>query len=250
MNSNSKLLLDIGIVTAVWDGYGKYLDNWLRAIALSTVWPAQVTIILGDNHGVDNVAGLIDRFSELPLVVKRSRVQTVMGPMRNAAIELTPTKWIMYLSADDLLLPDGLKAISPKVYRSDYISIGWWSCKTWYPNGKFTRHHPVVPREMAGLKKQRGFIIGHSPFRRKFWEKNKYMDHDYPNAPFVADMVEAGARFTKVDEAVTMYVRRQDSHAARLGRRRAAGNPDEIAKAVHWKKDFEQRIDKYYGGVK
>lgn len=244
--------MNIGIVTAVWNGYGKFVDQWLDAISKLETKPRQITIMLGTNAGIkhEEVVELLDKYPSIngvtKTVVEDPGLPALMGPMRNEAIRFTSTEWIMYLSVDDVILPGAINEFMKYEEEADYICIKWLSKATWNPRAKVLVHNPKTPEEMALQYNGKGFIVGHSPFRRSFWEKHPYKPHDFPNAPFVADMVEAGARFVKTEEPCTMYLRRMDSHAARLGRRK--GHIDPIAKgwANKWKNNMQKRIRKYY----
>lgn len=241
--------MNIGIVTSAYNGYGKYANQWLDAISQLTQKPAKITIALGKEHGLEphEITGLLSKYRDLPLhFVQATATEPLMGPMRNIAIQHTNTEWIMYLSIDDVILPGAIDEFEKYEKDADYICIKWLSKATWR-RSKVLEHNPKTPEEMVRLYNGKGFIVGHSPFRRSFWEKHPYKPHDYPNAPFVADLVEAGARFVKTEEPCTMYLRRLDSHAARLGRRGGGGkDPIEKAKANRWKNNMQKRIRKYY----
>lgn len=241
--------MNIGIVTAVWNGYGKFVRQWLDAIDSLDTKPTQITIALGHNHGLpaDELDTLLGRFQHLHLIFAIDETMPpLMGPMRNFAIALTNQEWIMYLSVDDIILPNAIDEFMKYEKDADYICIKWLSTATWNPRARVLIHNPKTPEEMALKYNGKGFIVGHSPFRRSFWEKKPYKSHDYPNAPFVADMVEAGARFVKTEEPCTMYLRRLDSHAARLGRRKETLDPIEKGWANKWKNNMQKRIRKYY----
>lgn len=241
--------MNIGIVTSAYNGYGKFANQWLDAISQLTQKPDKITIALGKDHGLKpvEITGLISKYRDLPLhFVQATSIEPLMGPMRNVAIKHTPTEWIMYLSIDDVILPGAINEFEKYEKDADYICIKWQSIATWRKGAKVLTHNPKTPEEMALLYNGKGFIVGHSPFRRSFWEKHPYMDHDYPNAPFVARLVEAGARFVKTEEPCTMYLRRLDSHAARLGRRKATRDPIEKGWANKWKNNMQKRIRKYY----
>lgn len=238
--------MNIGIVTAAYNGYGKFIDQWLDAINNLETKPQAVTIALGKDHGLYSVTEMLNKYPDLPIKFHFTLADPLMGPMRNAAINKTNTEWIMYLSVDDIILPGAIDEFKKYEKDADYICIKWLSRATWRENSKVLVHNPKTPEEMAMEYNGKGFIVGHSPFRRSFWEKHPYKPHDFPNAPFVADLVEAGARFAKTEEPCTMYLRRMDSHAARLGRRK--GGLDPIAKgwANRWKNNMQKRIRTYY----
>ncbi len=244
--------MEIGIVTTAYNGYSRFIPQWLNAIAELSTKPKAVTIVRAvDEIYTEEVSQAIYDFEKktniLPLLLV-SRGPKLMGPMRNAAVKPTKTEWIMYLSVDDVILPGAIDELARYEKDADYICIKWLSRATWNPRAKVMVHNPKTPEEMMIKYNGRGFIVGHSPFRRKFWEKHPYKPHDYPNAPFVADMVEAGARFAKTEEPCTMYLRRIGSHAQRLVTRGGVDERDPAEKrlANRWKNNMQKRIRKYY----
>lgn len=241
--------MNIAVVTTVYNGYGKYIHRWLRSIVDSGTLPDQVIVALGKSHQFYAIDQMLDKFPMLNLQFHHTQAEPLMGSMRNAAVAQAETEWVMYLSVDDILLPGAIDELAKYEKDADYICIKWLSKATWR-RSKTLVHNPKTPEEMATLYGGKGFIVGHSPFRRSFWEKHPYKSHDYPNAPFVADLVEAGARFVKTEEPCTMYLRRLESHAARLGRRgRKPVMIDwkEKEQANRWKNNMQKRIRNYYG---
>lgn len=241
--------MNIGIVTTVYNGYGKFCRQWLEAIDQLETKPNMVTIAAGKNHGIEDAQSLLQDFGHLNLlIVTNTEIPALMGPMRNLAVQYTQTEWIMYLSVDDVILPGAIEELSKYEGEADYICIKWLSKATWNPRARTMIHNPKTPEEMVIKYNGRGFIVGHSPFRKSFWEKHPYKEHDYPNAPFVADMVEAGARFAKTEEPCTMYLRRIGSHAQRLVKRGGVDerDPQEKRLANRWKNNMQKRIRKYY----
>lgn len=231
--------MDIGIVTIAYNGYGIFLKQWCRSILALDTRPTAITVALGRNHGLTD-AMRADCLALLPdlKIVEDMRVPT-MGRLRNVAVRATHTEWIMYLSIDDAILPHAIGEYEKFEDEADYI------CIQWLTRGLGRRevcHYPKLPIEMAKLYRGRGFIVGHSPYRRRFWELTPYEEHDYPNAPFLASMVENGARFVKSDRPCTVYQRRPDSHARAVLRRFR----EEKQKAVFYKRDMERRLEAYY----
>lgn len=244
--------MNIALVTTAYNGYGRFADQWLGFIAEMDPKPTRVVIALGPDHGLTptDLSNLYEKYSEIlpdTCFVMVPNEKPLMGPMRNWAVRSAHTEWVMYMSIDDKIYPWAIKEFEKYENDADYISISWDSENMWQRNSNTTLHKAKTPQEMAELYHGKGFIIGHSPFRRSFWEKHPYADHDYPNAPFVADMVESGARFVKTEIPCTCYLRRLDSHAARLGRRRGTLDPKEKSQANRWKNNMQRRIKKYYG---
>lgn len=236
--------MNIGIVTIAYNGYGRFLKQWCQSIANLKEQPAAVTVLLGLKHGCEDVTECLELLPSLKVVYTNKDPN--MGKYRNLAVSSTDTEWIMYLSIDDVIKPDAIRILKQHEDTADYICITWASIATWEDNPIELTHYARTPKEIVLKYNTKGFIVGHSPFRKSFWENNPYMEHDYPNAPFVAGLVEAGARFAKTTEPCTLYLRRLDSHAARLGRRKSTLVRSEKAQANHWKRDMMHRLQKYY----
>lgn len=240
--------MNIGLVTIAYNGYGKFVDQWLGFVSEMSTKPDQIVIVLGKDHGLPTteMLMLLSKYSDLPVKFTVTKLPPLMGPMRNKAVGACKTEWVMYMSIDDMILPDAIEILEEYEKDADYISISWQSSDEWNSHKKIMLHKSKTPEEMALKYHGKGFIIGHSPFRRSFWEQHPYKNHDYPNAPFVADLVEAGARFVKTEQPCTRYLRREGSHSARLGKRKQQRDPIEKRQANHWKNDMQRRIIKYY----
>lgn len=214
--------MNIGICTIAYSGYGKYVSQWLKAVSELKTLPDEVVVVLGKDHGLENEFELFDVYPTLKLkFVHAEEHRPLMGVLRNAAVEALDTEWVMYLSVDDVIMPEAIDTFKELEKDADYICISWMSTTTWLKDKPKMYHRAKTPEEMAAYN-GRGFIVAHSPYRKSFWELEPYEEHDYPNAPFVAGVIKNGGRFVKTETPCTMYLRRQDSHAAKLGRRKGS----------------------------
>jgi len=240
--------MNISIVTVAYKGYGKFADQWLGFIEKSHIKPTKVIIALGKDHGLEDHNALIDKYKGLDLQFHFCEsVRPEMGPMRNQAVNQVETEWVQYLSIDDMLLPNAINEFEAIAVESDYICISWESQAQWKPLAPIAYHEGKTPERLVREFEGRGFIVGHSPFRKKFWDMESYADHDYPNAPFVAGCVKNGARFTSIPEPCTRYLQRLDSHAARLGRRgKKFAVETERQEARKWKQYMKKTMLDYY----
>lgn len=241
--------MNIALVTIAYNGYGRYIDQWLDAIARSKTLPDQIIIVLGKDHDYSNQSLILEKYSELNIkLVYAEGVKAKMGRLRNFGVKHTTTEWVMYLSVDDILMPEAIDEFARLENQADYICISWYSRALWRAyEVEPTFHRGKTPEYLYKMTEGRGFIVSHSPYRRKFWELSPYMDHDYPNAPFLADMILNGARFVSTKVPCTTYLKRFDSHAAKLGRRGRYGMiKSEKVQAVKWKRHLEEVIRTYY----
>jgi len=240
--------MNIAIVTVAYKGYGKFADQWLGFINQSLIKPKKIIIALGQDHGLKDHNALLEKYKHLDLQFHFcENLKPLMGPMRNAAVNMAETEWVQYLSIDDQLLPNAIGEFESLQDGADYICISWESQAQWKPLAPIAYHLGKTPERLATEFETRGFIVGHSPFRKKFWDMESYMNHDYPNAPFVAGMIKNGARFISTETACTRYLQRKDSHAARLGRRgKKFAVEGERQQARKWKKYLQDTMREHY----
>ena len=232
--------MNIGIVTTAYNGYGRFLVRWCLYVSKLNGGPFATTVLLGKRHGCNpkQLAKCVELLPHLKILdMSDSHLKPRMGMLRNWAIDETDTDWVVYISCDDKILPHAVEEYSKYQAESDYICARWLTVGLGQPR---TEHVSPLPELMA-THNGKGFVIGHSPFRRSFWEKTPYENHDYPNAPFLAAMVENGARFVQTERPCTVYLRRSDSHARTVLPKKA-----EKRQAVHHKLDMERRIKAYY----
>lgn len=235
--------MNIGVVTIAYNSYGRFIRQWCDAISQSTVKPDQVTVLLGMAHGA-TVEDIKYCRELLPgIVIKKFDQARPMGFLRNIAISNTMTEWILYLSIDDILLPEAIRHYNFVVNKTgaDFICAQWITRGLGMSEDLHKSPHPAEMAERYG----KGFIVGHSPYRRIVWEKTRYEDTDYPNQPFVGAAVANGFVFAKATRPGTVYLRRPDSHS-----RTILQGPNRIVyekmKANSAKRRMEQLIRSHY----
>lgn len=231
--------MNIGIVTIAYKGYGKFLPNWCRYVSQLDTKPSAVTVALGEGHGLTKKEYELCLEFVPELQVVHQRGEPNMGVLRNLAVSKTETEWIMYVSVDDAVLPHAISEVAKYQDVADYICIKWQLLNT---NKKLSVHTPTLPIDQSKVKRRKGFIVNHSPYRKRFWELTPYEEHDYPNSPFIAGMVVNGARFAVTEEPCTMYIKRPSSHSGFILPRYS-----EKQKALYHKKRADKKIEDYYG---
>jgi len=236
--------MNIAIVTGGYGGYGRWLPQWAGYVAALDPAPAAAVAVLGYRHGATSAdVRAARRILPMLRIVKAPRAR-FMGSVRNVAVAATRTEWVQWLSIDDGILPDAIGALAQVGDQADWICTGWLTRGLGHAE---MRHRSPLPADMA-RRRGRGFVIGHSPFRRWIWERSRYPAHDYPNAPFLTAAVESGACFAKIERPITIYLRRPDSHSRTVlqGPNRSM---TEKRKAIMYKRDTQRRIVAYYRGV-
>jgi hypothetical protein len=228
-----------GMVSIGYKSYERFLCQWLENIADLNTKPDKVVIAVESlDFRLSKKAKSVD--CEIHLAPPPYN----MGKMRNFVINKCDTEWIFYLSIDDKVLPHAIDEFNDIIETDDpdVIMIKWYTIGLGKKKGTHTSVTPYenhVNRKSGG---KGGFMIAQSPFKRKFWKNRPYQEHDLPNAPFMADLTEQGAKFAKGLTPVTVYQRRADSHAR-----------TELKKikreAVAEKRNAEIRIDEHYNSI-
>ena len=208
--------MNLGIITIVYGGYGKFIPRWCKAIAKLTEKPKQVTIIAcGPDHGL-NVNSLKDLVDIAEVKVNYVKELKTMGAARNIAIENTPTDWILYFSADDILLPNAVTELK-KYQKSDVIAMRYIEL-----NSLEVKYHETPLMEEEKIQnwlecyKQAGYVA----YRRKIWEDTPYIDDEYPNFPFLFQIYRKGAKFVETENECALYLKRNDSHSQTCNKER------------------------------
>jgi|GEM_PF-4658103 len=231
--------MSVGIVTVIYDGYGKFLDQFVEFVLKSTVQPEQLTIVLGKKHGVtaEQKKAIKEKINVVFVYDRKDNPN--VGRLSNAGIAKTDTEWIMVMDVDDLILPKSLEVFSLVEHKADYICIGW----RLYLKGKMYHYTSPLPSYWANLKpnqRSKRRINNNSPFRRKLWEANQFAENNWCTLKFIADCVEQGARFIQVSRACITY---RQWHGSMYGSDEWKDAKPEVIKDVQ---DMYARIQRYY----
>lgn len=235
--------MEISLVSIAFGGYGRYLPMWLAFASSLSPKPKEVVVVLGKNHGCQDLELLELIYPGVKIVEYKKK--PTFGKLRNIAISKTSSEWIWFVSVDDKPMPDAIRTFRRALKDepdADYI------CAQWYTIGldrPLEPHSSPTPKESAErlMNGQRmGFIIPHSPFKKWLWEKHPYKHSDLPNYDFLLHCVLNGARFVKADKPTTTYLRRPDSHA-----RTTLKTIQRAANREKWK--MQRAIVKYYEAV-
>ncbi len=205
--------MDIGVLTIVYDGYGKFLKEWFDCVF--HIKPRQAVVVLSRKHGLkynerNKIIKKAEEFGvEVKFITKRKRLS--MGALRNSGIEEMDTEWILYFSADDVLYRNTKKEIEAKK-DADVVALKYHQRIS---NNDVIRETPIPePEKFIKWRKFYG-NAGYIAFRRKVWEEIPYEDTDYPNFPFMFHLVVAGYKWEKTDNPCAIYLKRTDSHSGK-----------------------------------
>ncbi len=124
----------ITVFTIVYNNYGRFIPQWVEWMKKQTIKP-KLLIVLGKEHGAD-IKYLKDNNIKYVLCDSDN-----MGKLRNAGLEQVKTKWWLYFSVDDELLPHACEEIVNT--DADAVSLTFDVIK---PDGKVLKeyHSPCI----------------------------------------------------------------------------------------------------------
>ena len=202
--------MEIGIVTIVYNGYGKFLKNWLASIDRLSHRPKDITIVLGKDHGAieEDWENYIWP-EELNIIESDSNN---MGELKNLGVRETNTEWIMILDVDDEILPWAIKEFENVSGEADMIVTPYVNIaeKSFLVYPKITAD-TLLSEEY--YRQGENFMHGGIPFKRKLWEKYHYQENDCSNSLFWIDCAIQKPRIKNAMIPCLTYNRRDDSHS-------------------------------------
>lgn len=205
--------MNVSLVTIAFNGYGRFLGQFLAFASNLSPRPSEVVVVLGKNHGCQDLETLATIYPGVKIVEYKKR--PTFGKLRNIGISKTTSEWTWFVSVDDKPMPDAIRTFKRalKYQDADYIAAQWYTIGLGLPLAKHTSPTPEESYERLKDGKKMGFMIAHSPFKRWLWEKHPYKNSDLPNYDFILHCILNGGRFVKADKPTTTYLRRPDSHA-------------------------------------
>lgn len=206
---------NIGVVTSAWGSYGKYLPEWIESVESQTLKPARITIV---DAGIDDPFPAQLRLAQCSIPWRWKKIEyRGMGNARNAAVEATPTEWIMHLDADDLLLPYALADISKCAHRADVVSIG------------AIRGHEEIVYRWASTERalnRQAVCFSCAAFRRSYWEQRPFIEiNDWVDSVFWVGLAHLSAKIVSTRRPGFRYRQHPDSHSRNM-------TPDQRAEAL------------------
>lgn len=231
--------MKISLVTIAFNGYGRFVGQFLAFVSNMNPKPTEVVVVLGKNHGCKDIELLQCIYPGVKIVQYKKK--PTFGKLRNIGVSKTTSEWTWFVSVDDKPQPDAIKTFKKAIkdQDADYISAKWYTIGLGQPLKEHTSPTPDECYERLKNGKRMGFMIAHSPFKRWLWEKHPYKNSDLPNYDFILHCILNGGRFVKGDKPTTTYLRRSDSHArTKLLEIRKAANRE--------KRKMQEGIMEYY----
>jgi GT2 family glycosyltransferase len=220
--------LNIGVVTAAWGDYGRWLPEWIESVRSQSLQPAQVTIV---------DAGMTDSFAAR-LALANAGFQRYrwinlrdfrgMGHAMNTAVAATETEWILRLDADDTLLPWALADVA--LYAAEYDVV----CLGAQIEGK-DRFDKWISTEAVLVNRVSCFSA--SAYRRAYWEQRPYLEvNDWIDSAFWVGLAHLSAKFRGTRRAGFVYRKHEGSFSRTL-------TPDQRKEARAQLQRLSQRWD-------
>jgi len=190
---------DITVILVAYNGYGKYLPERMEEIRNQTIQPAEVIVVLGPNHGVEDDLGTT--------TVPTDTIQG-LGTMFNIGIEKAKTKWVLCMDIDDNLLPFAIEEVKKFQHTGNIISLGW--VLTDGGSGKWI--HRV---EEENLVEWKNHYLGRSGALA--FEKTLIGPDNCWQYQFIMDAFPKGKCVVRTDRACTKYHRFENTMSSQKG---------------------------------
>lgn len=190
----------ITVYGIVYNEYGNFIPQWIQYMENQTVKP-EMLIVLGKNHGAD--IGYL----------KKKKVKYVicdsdnMGELRNKGLEKIKTKFWLYFSIDDELLPNACEEIIKE--DQDALSIRFSTIQV---GGAITKDckSPTINNIddlMNWEKMWGGYVAVKGNTDLRFRE-----DIEVPNLSFHFELFRRGIKTKQSNNILIVHHRRPNSH--------------------------------------
>ena len=201
-----KQMMDITVYTVAYNGYGVYLPQWLSNVANQKVKPKEAIVVLSEGHNAPE----IDTFAfegktgiKLHIIDHPERLS--MGCLRNLAIDKSSCEWILYFSADDVLLDYAIESVMECSKNSDAVALRY--CMKTKAGSQILETPIPELHKMVSWEKNycnSGYVALKKEFQGTL---TKYADSDYPNFGYLFEMRYRGVRMVHSDRICATYRR-------------------------------------------
>lgn len=227
---------DITVYTIAYNGYGNFLNNWIKHVKNQNIKADKIVIVLGNKHGAE-----IKQLNELLKGTEYKIIKSksdIMGILRNEAIKEIDTTWMLYFSADDILLPNAISEIKNKAQISDAVVLRYREKKE--SGIEISKQSALITMDTILQWKTTG-IPGYIAIKREYKGNVLYYEEiEIPNYPYLFMIAYLGLKQTATAEECAIYLRRTASHG-------------DIAKKTHKVNDYFSYINNravYYYNLK
>lgn len=185
--------MKITVFTIAYNDYGVFIPRWLKCVQAQTHKPHEIIVVLGHEHG------LINYISDTVKVIHHEQPAT-MGYLRNLAVDAATGDYLLYFSADDVLLENALQEISE--VDADIIALRY------YLRDDVHVTPEIVADKLDGWMTHYIGACGYVAFRSGL----RYEDTDWPNYPLLFQAYTKGYRFKETDKPGAVYMQRPGGH--------------------------------------
>lgn len=202
---------DITVYTIAYNGYGRFLKEWISHVKDQQTPADKIVIVLGKKHGA-KITQLKEQLKGTQHMIIKSESDT-MGTLRNEAIDQIDTNWMLYFSADDILLPNAVAQIKRKALSSDAVVLKYIEQKQ---SGIMKTKYSALITMDTILQWKQTVIPGYIALKRSYKGKVMYYeDIEIPNYPYLFLIAYLDLKQTVTDEECAIYLHRKDSHGDR-----------------------------------
>ena len=191
------------VFTIVYNGYERFLVNWLQNISKQTTKPEEVIIVSGNGTFID------EKFLKNIYPFTHYHVKSdVMGVLRNKAVENIKSEYMLYFSADDCLLPNAIETL--KKYNEDVIALTYEDIQI---NKSSIKRKSAIFKNNTNQWKILYPVPGYHCIRRIINNKVMYYEEiEIPNFPYLFMLESENASMVQTEEVIAKYIRRVNSH--------------------------------------
>lgn len=189
------------IITSAFNGYGKYIPEFIKSVESQTVKPKEVIIVLGKDHQAPEVK------TEVPLRLVKTELDC-LGQMINEGMKyVDKDELVLCFNVDDILLPNAVEDIQ-KV-DADIITLRYkWQGSEFYEEGVYGT--PKV--EMDKIKNWQEYYIGPSGYLA--FKKQEVLNTDFWQWPLLWSAKSAGKKIKETKKACAEWILRPSSHGS------------------------------------
>ncbi len=171
---------DLAIVTNCHN-YGAYIEEWATSILAQTIRPRLIGIVehgsTDDSPALVDAAAAVLRAGGLEVRVEHHAEKLPFGIARNRAVALSEgCSWVQHLDCDDMLMPHCLADVALLAPKCDVVALGYERCGD-LKAGPHQRRKLYRSSQGAAILINTTPASGVSPFRRSFWERSPYPEH-------------------------------------------------------------------------
>lgn len=197
--------MDITIYSIAFNGYGKYISDWLDSILCQTIKPKEIVLVLGDNH--ETPKEIIKKLKDNKVKIIYRKDKASMGNLINEGIKRITTEWLLRVDIDDILLPNAIEEIKNKSNKYDCISLK-------FKRNGIVKSSPVIELDKIKDWRKNYRESGYVALKREFNNTIIYYeDNDFANFPYLFQAHSLGMMFGETDNPCVIYQKRDNSHS-------------------------------------